>query len=72
MPSPGIELWTLGTTKNFASAQRPQPPEEGLIDSHGPGHVVTQPAQGVTEQRVQPIPGGALCVFMCIYVYLSF
>ena len=34
-------------------------PAEGLVDSHGHGHVVTQLAQGVTEQWVQPVPGGA-------------
>ena len=31
-------------------------PAKGSVDIHENGHVVTQPAQGVTEQRVQPAP----------------
>ena len=33
-------------------------PAKGSVDSHEDGHVVTQPAQGVTEQWVQPVPVG--------------
>ena len=33
-------------------------PAKGSVDIHENGHAVTQPAQGVTEQRVQPVPVG--------------
>ena len=46
----------LTTTDSHPLTTTVAAPEKGSVDIHENGHVVTQPAQEVTEQRVQPAP----------------